>query len=168
MQTLTETGKRTIPAVSIEAKELYAYLTSTEPGAIVSYEDLNTIAGRCVQTVARSSLNTARKMCIRNDQIVFEPVWSVGLKRLSNDEIPDTVTSKLSRIRRLSKRAAVTLACVDYDSLSNDLKIKHNAGLSILGALSELSKPNTALIENKIRADNKLLPVGKVFEIFKG
>lgn len=169
MHTIKQDGSRTIGEASLEAQLLYDRLSKAHPGEEITYHELSEIAARNVQTIASSALQTARKRCENLDHIVFSVIRGVGLRRLLNEEIPQTAQSKIDHIRRTAKRAAKRLACVDYGQLSRQSQITHNINLSLLGVLSEVSKPNSGkLLESHIKTGQTALPIGKTLELFKG
>ena len=158
----------TIAETSIEAKLVYERLKRAGEGDIVTYSELSEVAGRNVTGRARNVLQTARRMCERTDQIVFGCVMKIGLRRLKNDEIPDTGVAKLSHIRRAVRRASKTMACANYDALSPEKRLLHNVTLSMFGVLHEASKTSVgALLAKDVVASSQLLPIGRVFDLLK-
>lgn len=134
-------GARTQAEVGMETRALYDVLCNLKPGESISYEELNKAAGRDVQTEARGSLGTARKMCQREHQMVFSPVRGEGLRRLTDGEIVDGADSDIARIRRTARRGAAKLACATYDNLEQELKPVFNAKAAIFGTLVQHSLP---------------------------
>lgn len=169
MHTIKQDGSRTIGEASLEAQLLYDRLSKALPGEEITYHELSGIAARNVQTIASSALQTARKRCENINHIVFSVIRGIGLKRLTNEEIPQTAQSKIDHIRRTAKRAAKRLACVDYTELSRQSQITHNINLSLLGVLAEVSKPSGGkILEHHIKNGQQPLPIGKTMELFKG
>ena len=80
-------GKRTINEVSADTLALYEALKDITIDGMITYANLSDLIGRDVQSEAIGSLTTARRMCQREDQIVFSPVRGVGLKRLDDSGI---------------------------------------------------------------------------------
>lgn len=169
MTTVKQDGSRTIAEVSLEAQLLYARLSKTQPGDEITYTELSEVAARNVQTTASAALQTARRRCENIDHIVFGVIRGVGLRHLLNEEIPQTAQSKIDHIRRTARRAAKRLTCVQYEALSRQAQITHNTSLSLLGVLSEVSKPGSGkLLETHIRSAQTALPVGRTMELFRG
>jgi len=169
MQTINQNGSRTIGEISIESQLLHERLSVMNEGDEITYDDLSKIAGRNVQTTGYSALLTARRRCENINHIVFGTIPGKGLRRLTNDEIPQTAQSHIEHIRRTAKKAAKKLACVNYQSLTDKSKLMHNINLSLLGVLSEVSKPSgSKIIESSIKQDQQAIPVGKVLDLFKG
>ena len=169
MNTYKQDGSRTIPEASLEAQLLYERLCQAQPGDEITYAELSKIATRNVQTTARSALNTARRRCENHDHIVFSTISSVGLRRLTNEEIPKSTQRNIDHIRRTASKAAKRLACVNYKELSQRAQITHNTNMSLLGVLSEVSKPSGGkLREQHVSLSQQVLPIGRTMEIFKG
>lgn len=169
MKTIKQDGSRTIGEASLEAQLLYARLQEAQPGEEITYRELSEIASRNVQTTASTALHTARKRCENIDHIVFSVIRDVGLRRLLNDEIPQNAQQKIDHIRRTAKRAAKQMACVNYQALSTKAQLTHNTNMSLLGVLSEISKPGAAkVLEQHITATQQALTVGKTMELFRG
>lgn len=169
MQTIKQDGKRTIGEASLEAQLLHERLSKADFGEEITYAELSEVAGRNVQTTAFAALQTARRRCENQNQIVFGVIRGIGLRRLLNEEIPQSAQNNIDHIRRTAKRTARRLACVDYNALPRQLQNEHNTKLSILGALTELSKPSGGkLLEQRINSEQKALPIGKTLELFIG
>jgi hypothetical protein len=169
METIKQDGKPTICAISIEATMLYRRLSKLTEGEEISYTELSVVAGRNVQTAAYGALKTAREMCRRENRIIIGTVKNVGLKRLSNEEIPDSAKTHISRIRKQAKIGFAKLACTDLERLPDSGKLAYYAAESNLGALALFSKPASAKrIEDKVCALHEALPVGRVMDLFKG
>lgn len=169
MTTFKPDGSRTLGESSIESQLLYDRLSIANKGDEIAYTELTQICGRNVQTTGYAALQTARNRCEKLNHAVFGTITGKGIRRLTNDEIPETAQSHIQHIRRTARRAAKKLACVDYQLLPDSAKLTHNINLSLLGVLSEVSKPGgSKIIETKIRQDQQALPVGKVMELFRG
>lgn len=169
MNTYKQDGSRTIAETSPEALLLYERLKQAQPGDEITYFELSKIIDRNVQTIANKGLYTARKRCENIDHIVFSVIRGVGLRRMFNDEIPRSTQCNIDHIRRTARRAAKRLACVSYEELSRTAQLTHNTNMSLLGVLSEVSKPGGGkLLEQQITISNKVLPIGRTMELFKG
>lgn len=169
METIKQDGKPTICEVSIEATLLYKRLSKLAEGEEIGYAELSAIAGRNVQTVAYGALKTAREMCRRENRIVIGVIRGGGLKRLSNEEIPDSAKTHISRISKQAKMGFAKLACTDLSKLTESKKLAYYSAESNLGALALFSKPSAAKrIEEKINVAHEALPIGRVMDLFKG
>ena len=164
-----EGQKHTIRETSVDTMLVHDLLEKKEVGDVVTYAELTKLIGRDIQNKARGCLNTAKRMLQREKRFVFGTIMTVGVKRLDDVQIVGTSESTLKKIRGESKRGARRLACVhDYDGLPNGEKIKHNAAVSMLGALSQATKPGSIKrIESKVAEANERLAIGSTLEAFK-
>jgi len=160
--------KKTIAELSIDTKTLYDRLVGADVGENISYKDLSSLIMRDVQSEARGNLNSARRMAMRDNQIVFGVIIGKGLKRLSDAETAKTGNVSLSKIRRETRRGIKRVTAIsDFDSLPNDSKIAHHTSLSVLGVLGECTKASRVKrIETKIEQTGNSLPVRKTLEAF--
>ena len=80
-----------IPAFkrSIDTQTVVDRLRASEIGDLVTYASISEALGRDVTNGARSVLQSARRIVLNEDQMVFGVVTRVGLKRLSDVEIVD-------------------------------------------------------------------------------
>lgn len=161
-------GKRTIAQPSIESKLIYNRISQCKEGEIVTYEELDQLIGRSVQKTCRYALTSARNACMNDHRIVFSAIPNVGIKRLKNEEIPGTADSRFLHIKRVANKGLRESACVDYDNLTPENKIKHNTNISMFAVHKELAKPGSEkLIENQVKIDHQALPIGKVLRLFQ-
>ena len=161
---------KSIPELSVDSGLLYERLKKTEKGETVSYSDLSGIIDRDVQKEGRGYLDTARKMALRLNGLVFEAVRNVGIKCLTDEENASTTGSHaFCRIRRVTSTAVKKLTALDdFDKLSNSAKIQHNTSLSMLGAMSQAIRPNKIKkIEAEVAKVNERLALNKTIEMFK-
>lgn len=167
MQIFTQEGKRTIPDRSVEAQFLYERLSKSAVGEIITYAEMDELIGRSVQKQCRQALQTARNACKSELRILFGTIAKVGLKRLSNDEIPGLAESKIAHIRRTVKRGLTEQMCADYESLQSDQKTKYNMNMAMFSTYQELSKPSSiSSVESQVKVSQTTLPVGKVLKLF--
>ncbi len=147
--------------VSVDTTLIEKALAEVAVGERITYEEIEKICGRPI-TNLRGSIATALHLVQRNKQIVFGSIRTVGYVRLSDFEIVDTYDKTRTRISRESRRAAKRIVCVDYDALSKEKKVKHNAALSMLGAISNLASVGSVKrIENAITECGTSLPAAK-------
>lgn len=149
--------------LSTDAKTLANMLKAVEVGGVITYKAMSKAIGRDVTAAARPVLATARNIVQREHRMVFDCVRTEGLKRLNDSEIVDLSDQAMDRIRRTAKRTGGKLMCVDYDSMPKEKQTKHNASLSMFGAISELSKhASTKRLEREIeKHGGDQLPVAK-------
>jgi hypothetical protein len=149
--------------LSTDAKTLANMLKNVEVGMVITYEEMTKAIGRDVRGPARPVLVTARSIVQRENRMIFDCVRSEGLKRLNDGEIVDLSDQAMDRIRRTAKRTGKKLLCVNYDQMPREKQTKHNASLSMFGAISELSKnASTKRLEREIeKHGGEQLPVAK-------
>lgn len=133
---------RSIPELSVDAQVLERSLNKADVGATVTYEALSALIGRNVQTSARHLLQTATRR-LERDGKVFAAVFGVGVKRLDDAGVIGTGEAAIRSIGRKATRSAKKLSTVEYDVLSEPLKLKHNAMISALGVLRHMSRSRT-------------------------
>lgn len=154
----------TIGTTSIDAKMVFQRLITTEPGDVVTYQELNQITGRDV-VKNRHIIATARNMAAREKLMQFDAVKNVGLKRLSDDEIVAMQTTRpLNHIRSTVRRSVKALACANQ--ISNESLIAKNAALSLMGAIATFVKPKAIETVSK-QTQQAEIGSGKVMELFK-
>lgn len=156
---------RSIPGLSIDTKTLSDRLARAEVDEIVTYQELTSLIGRDVQSIARGNLNSAVRRMLADGR-VFACVHGVGVKRLNDHEIVGVGTQVLSKVRRTTNRARVKLAAVqDFDALPRDEKATHNMAMSVLGVLSHMTKPSTVRqLETRIDEARTALPLQKTLD----
>jgi hypothetical protein len=159
-----------IKALSVDAQEIYKRLVKLAEGETITYQELSDIIGRDIQK-HRNCLYTAYKMALKENRMVFDTIRDEGIRRLKNDEIPNVIgTYSITRIRRTSRRGATKIVAADYNSLSNEMKVKHNAHLSVLGAFIQMTKQKAIeRIETAVRENEDLnkITYARTLEQFK-
>lgn len=161
--------KKTIREVTVESRLLYQRLQKMEVGELITYSELSNIIGRDVQDNGRGSLNTARRMCEREDQKTFGVITNEGLKCLNGSEVISTAEYTAGHIKRTSRRALKRLNCVgDMNQLSNDEIIKMNTYASLMGAFVVMGKEsNVKKLSSAVEKTQDQLPYTKTLEAFK-
>jgi hypothetical protein len=159
---------KTIPEMAMETRMLRDRLAKSNIGDVITYSELSDLIGQQVQDRSRGHLNSAVKSLLTERQMVFGTIRTVGLKRLSDGEIVAVGDEILPRIRRMAKRATQKLLAVaDFNSLTNDQKVRHNAVVSSLATVSFFSKEARVKEIEKQVGSSQPLPVGKVLGLFK-
>lgn len=158
--------RHTIGRASAEAELLTKHLQSVEVGQVVTYAELNTVAKIDVQE-HRSQLDTARRRLLK-DGIAFDAVMGVGIRRLTNDEIPEVASGSVKKSQRAARKGLRTLACADYAKLPPDLKIKHVVTSTVLAIMSKSGERRTLnLAEQAARtSDSATLKIGNIASLF--
>ena len=162
--------KRSISELSIDTQVLYNRLSQCQQGDFVTYEELSELIDRNVQKEAYGNLMTAKKMMQRQHNIVFDPVIGKGLLALTDEEnVNSTGDRYLKKIRNLARNASKRITAIsDFNGLSNEAKVKHNANLGIMGAFMLATKKKTvAKIENTVKQSGEKIGINKTIELFK-
>lgn len=165
------TPKKTIQEISVDARLLHQRLKEVGVGETITWEELSKTAGRNVSAghAGYGALATARRRAQVDDGMVFDAVSKVGLKRLSDVDIVNTGQSTVDRVRRAARKGAKRLLSVrDFNGLPNELKIKHNAYASLLGAVAAISQEaKVHQLEKHVQNAQAALPLAKTLEVFK-
>lgn len=153
---------------SIDAQMIYERLEKTTVGEIVGYDELTALIGSDVQLKGRGYMETARRMAMRDKGMVFGPIRGIGLKRLADTEIVRSGQSYISKIRRHARRGMKVLVSVqDFDALPNDLKVRHNATASMLGAVAQFSGSTAQKrIEGAVEQAGNKISYARTLELF--
>ena len=168
-----EQKKRTITEQNIYTQELIEVLKIIKKEQTISYNELSKTIGIDIRPgyAGYGYQYSARKILEREDNIVFEAVAKVGLRRLTSEEIATgTGSVYLRKKRSLIKRSKSRIRTIDdhYDDLSNEAKMQVTAHRTILAFDNELSKlKNILKIKNKIEKDNKLIGFKDTIKLFE-
>lgn len=124
---------------SAESVLLEKRLLDVKPGEIISYDDMSAAAMCDVR--ASSLVSRVVRLMVRDHQIVFYTIRRQGIRRAESAEIVTSEQCTPKRVLRMASRSMHRLATADYDTLSNEDKLKHSATTSALGAIALFSKP---------------------------
>lgn len=161
-------SERPIFQASVETRLLYDRLRNLQVGEMVSYAELSEIVGQDTQGEGRGALNSARRLALRDHDIVTDAVKNVGIKRLSGSEVVQSATATFSRVRRLAQRGARRLAAARDEGLSTEEKARRDASMSALAIVKLMGKPKSV---DRIAAANTSggeLPMARTLELFRG
>lgn len=106
-QNLTE---QNMPAptfiASVDAQAVARRLMELQPGDLIHYSNLRLICpDRDLRGRHRWILTAARRIALRDGEMVFGVVKGVGLKRLTNEEVAAIPSSAIASTRRLVARS---------------------------------------------------------------
>lgn len=154
---------------SSDTKFIAQLLAKAEPGGTVTYQELSDAIGRDVRKFARSALCTALRHQVAEGR-VFEAIHNEGYRRLTSEEVIKTQAAKgLSRISRTARRTAQRVQAVDYAKLGDSDKTAHNTQLSILGAVTQMTKPKAMMeVEKAVKTRSETLPIGETLRLMTG
>jgi len=158
---------KSIKETSPETRLLYARIAKMEIGEVIPYAELDNIASRAVQGKGKHNLDRARHIAQRDDNIVTDCVFGVGLKRLDDSGIAGIGTHTLKSIRRKAKKGAKAMLNIrNYNALSNDEKRDYSTTLSVLGVVSHVSEPRRiAAMKNQISDSSNGLPTAETLKL---
>jgi hypothetical protein len=161
-------SKQAIAERSAEANLLIKRLKQLKVGEVIDYAELNKLFDGDVQGKHRYLLETARRVILNEERVVLECVFGKGVKRLENDAIPAIAEQARTRINRISKGASKKLACVDYDKLTNEQRLDWNTHMSMMGALTLVTKTaSVKQLRAAVSTQQERLPLNKTLEAFK-
>jgi len=165
----TQISKRPVAQLSIESRLLYEQLKLLQIGERVTYIQLSDTISSDVRVDAKSALCTARHIAQRDNHMIFECIRGEGLVRLDDKQIIATGDGALRKMGRLCRRSAKKLLCVDsWDKLSNEDCIRHNARVSLFGAVEQMTRPSKIkMIEERVGAGRSdQLSIGRTLEVY--
>ena len=160
---------KTIPEAGVDSRLAYERLIKAELGEVVTYDELSRLVRRNVQADGRHVIETARRMAQREDQIVFECVRNVGLRRMLDGEIAQLGRPAIRSIRRKARRTVRKIACIsDFDALKNEEKDSHNIGLCVLGVVAHCLEPRRVKkLGHKLLDSSHGLPTAAALDVLK-
>ena len=98
--------------------------------------------------------------------MVFGTIMGVGIKRLSDEEIPDEGASAVRRAKKTANKGLKKLVCADITKMQPDTKIRHITLKTVLGLFNGSgSRKVYALAEQSARASD-VLKIGNVSDLF--
>lgn len=132
-------GPAFIGQASSDVQQLVERMKQTETGVVVGYRELSQLIGRDV-TVHRHLVESARRILLRESNMVFRCVMNEGYKRLEDAQVVEVVNvDRRKRARRQMKLAVRELSTVDYDKLAPAQQNKHNVGMAMFGVMLQSS-----------------------------
>lgn len=165
MQTPDINPTPTIGRASVEAIELSKLLISSEVGEVLTYQQLNA-AAKCDVQERNTVLQTARRIAQRDKQFVFGTISGVGIKRLSDEEIPDEGISAMKRSRRIAKNGMKKLECADLSKMSPETKVKAITTKTVLGLFSASGSRKVLHLAEQGARQSDTLKIGDVASLF--
>jgi hypothetical protein len=167
---MTKTRRKAIQELSADTSLLVERLRKVGVGETIAYDDLTKAVDRDVRGIANGNLRSAIHIVQRDYQIVFGTLRGVGLKRLDDVGTVALADNSIRKIHREAKRGRDKLLCVsDVAKLSNEERIKYNAGLAAFGALHEVTKTKSQeRLEAAVKTVGDKLPVATTLQAFVG
>lgn len=153
--------------MSADARLLRQKLAKVGVGEEISYADLSKEVSRDV-TGCFAALHSARRSLLNSDQIVFEAIRGIGLRRLSDAEIVDASERDITKVRRAAKRGAKKLLSVgDFSALSNEKQLQHTTRLSVMTMVAHAaSDKGIEKVEKAAAGRSNELPIAETLAAF--
>jgi len=115
---------KSIAEISIESHAIYKKLITLKENEVVTYETLSEVAGSDFREHCRGNYQTACRIALRENKMVFECVRNVGVKRLANEDIPAVIGGRsISKTRKLARTGSKKILSTDYAGLSDSAKL---------------------------------------------
>jgi len=154
---------------SNETRIVENVLAEAAIGQIVSYDQLTKAIGKPI-LLHRSVIASARRSLLRTNKLVFGCVFGVGLRRLNDEQVVDTIDGDRLRLRRLSTRSLDKLATVNFSALPADAQTRHVVASAQLGAIAMFAtRRSRNQIESKVIAEaGKALSINDTLLLFGG
>lgn len=166
MAEITE-QKRGIQSKSADTLVIENRLRETNPGDLVTYQELSTLLGRDVRMFCQSNTQTARHALV-GESIFFDCVPNEGYRRLTNNEAAFASDSHRERIASTARRGLRHLRHVPFDELAADAKKKHLTMSAQFGAIQLFgSSKATKKIEAAVK-DTAPMAIGETLKLFGG
>lgn len=126
--------------LGVDTKAIVEHLILTTVGQQIPYIELSQLIGHDIQQPKyRSCLSSARRILVKEHNMVFGTIRNVGIQRLADTEIVREGDLGIKKVRRSCRRTAGKVICANYNTLSQDDKNKHNLSLSVLGAITHVT-----------------------------
>jgi hypothetical protein len=157
-------------SVSIETTLLVERIKQMKPGDLMTYRDCTKLIGQDVQGEARHILQSARRICQREYQVVTDAETNIGIRRATDVEVTTGAFQIFSRLRRAARRGIDRVTSVDFDGLPDAEKIRHNATISALRVMEVMGKPKSVdRISGAVNTEHTgQLPIARTLELFRG
>lgn len=155
----------TIGRASVEAQDLAKYLESAAIGDVFTYPQLNA-AAKCDVQQRNTVLQTAKRIVQRQQKMVFDTIMGVGIKRLSDDEIPDFGEASIKRSRNIAKKGLRALGCADLGKMSAEAKVKAITTRTVLGLFSQSGSRKVRCLAEQGARQSEELKIGNIEALF--
>jgi hypothetical protein len=117
-------------------------LKCCEKNESITYEELEELINHPIRgdLFSIGIQNSARRILKRDYKMVFKTIKGVGIQRLDDEGIVNLAGSFRDQIRRKARNNIKTLACADYDLLSNEAQTRYNRDISWTAAVIHITK----------------------------
>jgi len=157
----------TIGKASVETQRLITFLQSAAIGQVFTYKEMND-AAKCDVQIRNTVLQTARRTLSKiPHQMVFGTIMGVGIKRLSDEEIPEVGVQAVKRCKRITRRAMDMMNCADSAKITDETKIRLYTTKTVLALFHTSGTSHTkGIVEQSVRISNGVLNVGDILALF--
>jgi hypothetical protein len=132
-----------IGEASNDVRALVESMSKTPINETVGYHELTQLIGRDV-TVHRHLIESARRILMRDHNIVFRCVMNEGYKRLDDATVVSTVNNdRKKKIRQQARFAVRELSSVNYENLDRQKQVQHNTGMAMFGVVIHSTDANS-------------------------
>ena len=132
-----------ITIYGVELGLLIDALKTVQPDTVVSYDNLS-MAAKLNVLAHRHVLHSALRRLLKEDQLRFEPVRGVGLRRLVSEQIVSVAHSDIRKLGRTARRSQQKLAAAEYTELSEQGKVKYGVGMAVLSLMRHSATEKTS------------------------
>ncbi len=156
-----------IQAKSADTSIVENRLRNTQPGDIVTYDELTKLLGRDVRVFGIGNVATARKVLV-TESVFFDTIPNEGYRRLDAEESCQASKHYVRRVKSAARKGMKHLQHVPFDQLSDDGKKTHLTTSAQLGAVTLFAGANA---EKKIGSNveqGKPLAIGATLKLFGG
>jgi hypothetical protein len=150
-----------------ETELLITHLKTAEIGQVITYDEMKAACKEDVQT-RNTILQTARRTLLKPPhRMVFGTVAGIGIKRLSDDEIPDVGAHDAKRAVRIARNSMKKLGCADVSKMTGESKVRLITTKTVLGLFTASgSRKVRNLAEQSARVENGQMKIGDVTSLF--
>ena len=150
-----------------ETELLIKHLQTAEIGQVITYQEMKEACKEDVQ-IRHTILATSRRTLLKPPhRMVFGTIAGVGIKRLSDEEIPDVGIAAVKRSRNVARKGHKSLQCADVAKMAPDTKIRHITTSTILGLfIGAGGRKVKALAEQSARVENGQMKIGDIASLF--
>ena len=158
---------KSAPENAADIETISNLLSSMSYGATLSYGEITRSIGRNIQN-HYYLLQAAQKRVEKETGALFSTVRSVGIKRLSSEDIPSVGIAAIRKVRHTARRGYKRLDGIRVNDLSAEDANKVIAHKSQLGALALVADGRKSqILSTEVEKTGNGIPAGRVLEMFK-
>lgn len=165
---MSNSTPKSTPELCSDSRAIGSELTSAAIGSVVTYDQLSSIIGHDIRTPRYRALLASARSRLLKEGVLFEAVRGQGLKRLDDSSIAKSGPGRVRKVHRVAKNETRKMLCADQSKLTNSERITHNASLSMVGAIAEVSRPKQlAALEKRISESPSRLSLEATLDAFR-